>query len=84
MSSAAGQVIDVVSKKYVRAGPHLWVSKLLHQRGPLSSNKIWEEFLKDGSIERELISSKSFLKHRVLHTMFMQGKIVKAQAIDIP
>ncbi len=36
-----------MSTKFVRGGPHLWVSKLLYKKGPLSSNRIWEEFLKD-------------------------------------
>jgi hypothetical protein len=48
--------------KYVRKGAHLWVSQLLHQRGPLSSGKIWEEFMKDPSVEKETIKSKHFLK----------------------
>lgn len=60
------KTIEVVSQKYVREGPSLWVSKLLHQRGPLSSKKIWEEFIKDPSVEKELIKSKHFLKERVL------------------
>ena len=65
-------------------GPHLWVSKLLHQRGPLSSTKIWEEFLKDETADKNLIASKSFLKERILHQMLSQGKVVKAKAIDNP
>ena len=60
------KTIEVVSQNFVRDGPALWVSKLLHQRGPLSSNKIWEEFVKDPSVEKKLIKSKSFLKERVL------------------
>ncbi len=78
------KVIDIVAKDYVREGPHLWVSKLLYQRGPISSKKIWEEFIKDPSVSKELIKSKSFLKERVLHQMEIQGKIVKGKAIDMP
>jgi hypothetical protein len=55
----------------VRDGAHLWVSKLLHQRGPLSTNKIWEEFIKDQSVEKNIIKSKSFLKERIIHQMEM-------------
>ena len=70
-----GQVIDIISHKYVREGPHLWVAKLLHQRGPLSSKKIWEEFIKDASVEKDLIKSKTFLKERILDQMYTQGKL---------
>jgi hypothetical protein len=82
--AAATQVIDVASQRYVREGAHLWVSKLLYQRGPLSSTKIWEEFIKDSSVKKELISSKSFLKQRILSSMEQQGKLVKGKAIDMP
>lgn len=84
MNKAAGQVVEIVSEKYVREGPHLWVSKLLHQRGPLSSKKIWEEFIKDPSVEKDLIKSKNFLKDRILYQMATQGKLVKGKAIDLP
>ena len=78
------KTIEVVSQRYVREGPHLWVSKLLHQRGTLSSKKIWEEFIKDPSVEKDVIKSKHFLKERILYQMYMQGKIVKGKAIDLP
>jgi hypothetical protein len=78
------KTIEVVSQRYVRDGPHLWVSRLLHQRGSLSSKKIWEEFLKDPSVEKDVIKSKHHLKERVLHQMYMQGKLVKGKAIDMP
>jgi hypothetical protein len=77
--------VEIASKeKYVRLGPQLWVSKLLHQRGPLSSKKIWEEFIKDPSVEKDLIKSKNFLKDRILYPMAIQGKIVRGKAIDLP
>ena len=69
------KTVEIVSEKFVRQGPHLWVSKLLHLRGPLSTNKIWEEFIKDSSVEKDIIKSKSFLKERIIHQMVMQGKI---------
>ena len=78
------KTVEIVSEKFVRQGPHLWVSKLLHQRGPLSTNKIWEEFIKDSTVEKDLIKSKSFLKERILHQMMMQGKIARGKAVDLP
>lgn len=84
MNKTASVTLDIVSQKFVREGPHLWVSKLLHQRGPLSSRKIWEEFIKDDTVQKETIKSKHFLKERILYQMEMQGKIVKAKAIDMP
>jgi len=67
----AAKTVDIVSERFVRQGAQLWVSKLLHQRGPLSSKKIWEEFVKDSTVEKELIKSKNFLKERILHQMEM-------------
>lgn len=50
----------------------------------MTSKKIWEEFLKDDSVSKELIKSKSFLKERILHQMLAQGKIQPGRAIDMP
>ena len=58
----ATKIVDIAFNGYVRGGPHLWVSKLLYQRGALSSRKIWDEFVKDPSVEKDLITSKTFLK----------------------
>ena len=35
------------AKFYVADGPMLWVSTLLHHKGALSANRIWEEHAKD-------------------------------------
>jgi hypothetical protein len=56
------KVVDITFNGYVRTGPHLWVSKLLYSRGALSSKKIWDEFIKDQSVDKDLIASKTFLK----------------------
>jgi hypothetical protein len=58
----AEKIIDIAFSKYVKGGPHLWVSKLLHQRGPLSTKKIWDEYVKDAAVDKDLIKSKNFLK----------------------
>ena len=61
------KVIEVSSKQWVVEGPHLWVSKLLHLRGSISTNKIWEEYQKDNTIENnDMIKSKTFLKEKIL------------------
>ena len=78
------KTINIASKKYVRQGCQLWVAKLLHQRGVLSSKKIWEEFVKDETADKDLIKSKNFLKERVLAQMEIQGKLVKGKALDMP
>ena len=65
-------------------GPHLWVSTLLHEKGSLSSNRIWEEFLRDQDETKPEIPSKSFLKGRILHQMEAQGKIKRDRALDMP
>ena len=73
----AKTVIDVVTKHYVRDGPALYISRLLHQRGALSSKKIWDEYIKDPTAEKDLFPSKSYMKERILRTMKEQGKLVK-------
>ena len=83
-AGTVGQVIEIASQKYVREGPHLWVSKLLHQRGALSTKKIWEEYVKDPTAEKDIIKSKNHLKERIITMMIVQGKLVKAKAIDMP
>ena len=79
------KVIEIsATKRYVNKGPHLWVSQLLHLRGSISSNKIWEEYLKDNSLEdKNMIPSKNYLKEKILHNMRCQGKIEKATAHDM-
>ena len=76
---------EVLSKrKYVTGGPQLWVSSLLHEKGSLSTNRIWEEFLRDQSTPNTLIPSKSFLKTRILFRMEQQNKIARDRALDMP
>lgn len=40
--------------------------------------------MKDTSVDKDLIKSKHFLKERILNNMWVQGKIVKGKALDIP
>ena len=58
----------------VKGGPQLWVSTLLHTKGNVSTERIWDEYQRDKSPkldrfgeEANIIPSKSFLRHRVLH-----------------
>ena len=65
-------------------GPHLWVAKLLHHRGSLSSKKIWEEYQKDHTLaDPEMIRSKTYLKTKILYDMHLLGKLQKAPAQDM-
>ena len=78
------KVIEVSSKQWVVDGPHLWVSSLLHLRGSISSHKIWEEYLKDKTLkDRNMIKSKTQLKHKILPLMMLQGKVAKGPAVDL-
>ena len=81
-SKAAQEILS--KKKYVTGGPCLWVSTLLHEKGCLSTNRIWEEFLRDEQTTKDMIPSKSFLKSKILNQMQIQGKIVKDRALDMP
>ena len=78
------ELVELTAKKYVRGGPHLWISTLLHEKGAMSTNRIWEEFLRDTTVPNSVIQSKSFLKSRVLHEMMKNGKIEKTKALDMP
>ena len=72
------------SKAYVSSGPQLWVSTLLYNKGILSTNKIWDEYIRDKSLGPEMIPSRTFLKVRVLQCMLANGKVKKGRAADIP
>lgn len=85
MKKAAEQTIEITLKhREVRSGPSLWVSRLLHEQGPISTNKIWDEFLKDHTVSKDLIKSKTYLKDRIIATMHQQGKIMQAAPKDMP
>ena len=78
------KIVDLAGKKYVTGGPHLYVSQLLYKMGPMSSKKIWVEYLKDNAVDNlNFIHSKKYLKEKILYNMHIQGKIAKAQAMDI-
>ena len=62
----------------------LWVSTLLHHKGALSGNRIWEEYVRDQSVTEGTLKSKSHLKGRILPLMEVEGKVVKTRSIDIP
>mmetsp|Transcript_18004 Transcript_18004/g.15928 ORF Transcript_18004/g.15928 Transcript_18004/m.15928 type:complete len:132 (+) Transcript_18004:29-424(+) len=68
----------------VRSGPHLWVSSLLHQRGILTSSRIWEEFQRDREVDPDMIRSKTFLKRKIIPNMEASGKIVPDRAPELP
>ena len=77
------KVIEVSTKKWVNDGPQLYVAKLIHYRGSISTHKIWDEYLKDRTVEdRSMIPSKRFLKEKVLNNMLLIGKLKKGEAID--
>ena len=65
-------------------GPHLWVSTLLHHKGALSGNQIWEEYIRDDKVDKSLINSKSHLKNRIMPVMHRMGKVEKTRAQDLP
>ncbi|CAI2384827.1 unnamed protein product [Moneuplotes crassus] len=69
---------------YVRGGPHLWISSLLHKRGALTTAKIWEEFQRDKTTNPDDIQSKTYLKAKILSQMEAEGKIARARAPDLP
>ena len=71
-------------KQYVTGGPHLWISTLLHEKGIMSTNRIWEEYKRDTSTPDDFIKSKSQLKNKILYQMLQQGKIQKGRATDMP
>ena len=84
VQAATSELMDLGVKRIVRSGPQLYVSRLIYKSGQVSTAKIWDEIQRDTSIDREMFSSKTFLKNRVLHVMEKQGKIKKARAIDMP
>lgn len=49
MQKVAQDAVVEVAAKYVKGGPHLWVSQILYNKGHLSTNKIWDEYTRDSS-----------------------------------
>ena len=82
--TAIAQETTKKAKTYVTSGPHLWVSTLLHHKGALSGNQIWEEYVRDDKADKTLINSKSHLKNKIMPLMQRQGKVQKARAQDLP
>ncbi len=86
------KAINKVVGKYVQGGPQLWVSKVLYDKGQVSTNRLWEEYVQDrsekmtsmGDQKNDIIPSKTFLRNRVLATMEAQGFIIRARADDVP
>ena len=67
----------------VTGGPQLWISCLLHNKGALSTNRIWEEFIRDNKVDKNLFKSKTYLKE-ILNQMQDMGKLEKTRARDMP
>ena len=72
------------NKQYVTGGPHLWIATLLHEKGTMSSNRIWDEYQRDNTVPDGMIPSKTFLKNKILYQMAKQKKIKKGRAKDMP
>ena len=83
-ANQTGTKFRIPDKRHVTTGPQLWVANLLHEKGNFSTQRIWEEFLRDQTTPNSLIPSKSFLKERILHQMEAQGKIKRDRALDMP
>ena len=66
------KVIEVSTKTYVKDGPHLYVSQLLYKMGPMSTKKIYAEYLKDNAVdEMNFIHSRNHLKNKILGLMLV-------------
>lgn len=64
---ATEQIIDIAANKfYINKGPHLWISQTIYNKGPMTTKKLWEEYQRDESAERDLIKSKNHLRDRIL------------------
>jgi len=84
MQAAGAELVDLGVKRMVRSGPQLYVSKLINKNGRVSTAKIWDEINRDGTSDREMFPSKTYLKEKVLAVMEKQGKISRTRAIDMP
>ena len=74
MQKATIDVVEETARRFVKGGPHLWVSQTLYHKGAMSTNAIWDEYQRDrspkldseGKPSQDLIPSKTFLKERIL------------------
>ena len=63
---------------YVTSGPHLYISKMLNQKGALSVKEIWHEYTRDQQAKTdEVLRSLTYLKQKIIPTMVEQRKIEK-------
>ena len=83
-TTAVANIVESATRNYVRNGPMLYISMLLHQQGCISTNKIWAIYSNDPKASKNLFASKSFMRSKVLHLMECQGKVIKAKADDLP
>lgn len=66
-------------KFWTIGGPHLFVSRLINERGPQTSKQIWLEYQRDHEArEKELIKSFTHLKRKIIPYMRQHGKIKSA------
>ena len=75
VGTAVAEQTTKKAKEYVTGGPHLWISTLLYHRGTLSGNRIWDEFVRDNKVDKDILRSKSHLKRKILPRMYSEGKI---------
>ena len=65
-------------KLFIKDGPHLYISKLLNAKGPMTGPQMWREYKKDtDALQMRYFTSKHHLKKKILKTMMNQGKIIK-------
>lgn len=46
-------------QNFVTGGPYLWISRLLHERGPLTRKEMWALYQRDQGIDREDVPIRS-------------------------
>lgn len=66
-------------KFFLKEGPHLYISKLLNAKGPMTAAEMWVAYQKDQeAVNMKVFQSKHFLAKKVVPLMIKQGKITKA------
>ena len=70
---------DQKEKFYVTKGPHLYISKILLNKGPMTPKEIWLAYTKDTEARQQnLIRSITHLRHQILPSMKRSDKLSSA------
>ena len=69
-------IYNKLKHTYHTKGPRVWLVKVLHQHGPMTSREIWDRYELDREAsEQNFFNSLSDLKKKYIHFLLREGTI---------